>query len=316
MGKVRAVAVDSEVAGGLSIVEVEAPSPSPREALIRVSKISLNRGEVRRVADAEQGFRPGWDLAGTVEEAALDGTGPPTGSRVVGFLPAGAWAELAAVPTDSMAVLPDEVSFAEAATLPVAGLTALYALELGGNLLGRSALITGASGGAGHFGVQLARLAGARVVAVVRQDGHVGLLRDAGAHEVVVSEDASAAEEHGPYRIVLESVGGVVLGNVLSMLAPGGTCVTFGVSAASEAAFDIRNFFATGGASLYGFILFHEVLAKPASAGLDRLARLVANGSLRPHIALEESWTEIGDVAGRLMERGYTGKAVLHVDDD
>lgn len=314
MGEMRTIVVDPDSPGCLSLGKAEEPSPAPTEALIRVSAISLNRGEVRRAENAEPGFRPGWDLAGTVERAASDGSGPPEGSRVVGFLPSGAWAELAAVPTDSLAVLPDDVSFAQAATLPVAGLTALYALEKGGNLLGRSALITGASGGAGLFGVRLAQLSGARVVAVVRREEHVELVRDAGAHEVVVSEDALEAKEHGPYRIVLESVGGAVLGNVISMLDTGGTCVTFGVSAAPEATFDIRNFFLMGGASLYGFILFHEVLEKPASAGLDRLARLVADGSLRPHIALEESWTEIGNVAERLIERGYTGKAVLHID--
>ena len=310
----RAVVVNSESPSRLDFQEVEEPSPAPAEARVRVSAISLNRGEVRRAENAEPGFRPGWDLAGTVERPAADGSGPPAGSRIVGFLPSGAWAERAAVPTNALAVLPDGVSFAQAATLPVAGLTALYALEKGGNLLGRPALITGASGGAGHFGVQLARLAGARVVAVVRREEHGRLLRDAGAHEVVVSEDASAAAEHGPYRVILESVGGAVLENVLPMLDTGGTCVTFGVSAAPEATFDIRNFFLIGGASLYGFILFYEVLEKPASTGLGRLARLVGDGSLRPHIALEESWTEIGEVAGRLMERGYTGKAVLHVD--
>ena len=310
----RAVAVNPSSPGNLSLEEVEGPSPAPSEALIRVSSLSLNRGEVRRAENADPGFRPGWDLAGTVERAADDGSGPPEGSRVVGFLPAGAWSEFAAVPTDSLAVLPENVSFAQAATLPIAGLTALYALEMGGNLLGRSALVTGASGGAGHFGVQLARLAGARVVAVVRREEHIELLQNAGAHEIVVSEDASAAGEHGPYHVVLESVGGVVLGNVISMLDTGGTCVTFGVSAAPETTFNIRDFFATGGASLYGFIVFHEVLKKPASDGLDRLARLVADGSLRPHIALEESWTEIGAVAERLMQRSFTGKAVLHVD--
>ena len=310
----RAVTVNHTSPGNLDFGDVDEPSPTPSEALIRVSAISLNRGEVRRAENAEPGFRPGWDLAGTVERAAGDGSGPPEGSRVVGFLPSGAWAELAAVPTDSLAVLPDDVSFVQAATLPVAGLMALYALEKGGNLLGRSALVTGASGGAGHFGVQLARLAGARVVAVVRREEHVELLRDAGAHEVVVSEDASAAEEHGPYHVVLESVGGAVLGNVIPMLDTGGTCVTFGVSAAPETTLDIRSFFATGGASLYGFILFHEVLEKPASFGLDRLARLVADGSLRPYVALEESWTEIGGVAERLIGRGFTGKAVLQVD--
>ena len=312
--EMRAVVVDHEEPGHLKLQEVEEPSPAPAEVLVRISTVSLNRGEVRRAENAEPGFRPGWDLAGVVERAAEDGSGPPGGSRVVGFLPSGAWAERAAVPTDSLAVLPGGVSFAQAATLPVAGLTALYALEKGGNLLGRSALVTGASGGAGHFGVQLARLAGAKVVAVVRREEHVELVLEAGAHEVVISEDASAAKEHGPYRIVLESVGGVVLGNVLSMLDTGGTCVTFGVSAAPETTFDIRSFFATGGASLYGFILFHEVLEKPASGGLDRLARLVADGSLRPHVALEDSWTGIGGVAGRLIERSYTGKAVLHVE--
>jgi NADPH:quinone reductase-like Zn-dependent oxidoreductase len=271
---------------------------------------------VRRAATgAEPGFRPGWDLAGTVERAAEDGSGPLKGARVVGFLPAGAWAERVAVPTDALAVLPEEVSFAQAATLPVAGLTALHALERGGNLLGRSALITGSSGGAGHLAVQLARLSGARVVAAVRREEHVELVREAGAHEVVVSEDASGVGNYGPYHVILESVGGLALGNALAALATGGTCVTFGVSGSAEAAFDVRSFFGTGGASLYGFILFHEVLAKPASGGLGRLARLVADGSLRPHISVEGPWTEIGAVARRLLERSYPGKAVLRVGE-
>lgn len=310
----RAVVVDPEAPGRLSFGEVAAPSPAPPEALVRVEAFSLNRGEVRRATTAEPGFRPGWDLAGTVERAAADGSGPPRGSRVVGFLPAGAWAELAAVPTDSLAALPGDVTLTQAATLPVAGLTALYALDPGGNLLGRRVLVTGASGGAGHFAVQLARRAGARVVGVVRREEHVDLVREAGAHEVVVSEDCSGAEVHGPYSLVLESVGGAALGNVLGMLAPGGTCVTFGVSAAAETTFDARAFFGTGGASLYGFILFHEVLAKPASGGLDRLARMVAAGSLRPHVSREAPWTEIAQTARGLMDRAYPGKAVLRVE--
>lgn len=314
MSKIRAVVVDHDVPNRLTLREVEAPAPSPSEALVRVSAVSLNRGEVRRATTLDApGARPGWDLAGTVEQAAADGSGPPEGARVVGFLPSGAWAELAAVPTNALAELPDGVSFEQASTLPVAGLTALYALEKGGGLVGKRVLVTGASGGAGLFALELARLSGARVVALVRREEHAGLVRSVGAHEVAVGEDGSAAGEFGPYERILESVGGAVLGNALSMLAPRGTCVSFGVSGGAESTFDVRSFFFTGGARLYGFILFHEVLAHPASDGLSRLVRLVADGSLTPRIEVEADWTEIGEVAARLMDRGYTGKAVLRV---
>jgi NADPH:quinone reductase len=313
MALMRTVIVDPEAVGRFSVAEVEEPYPIPSETLVSVAAISLNRGEVRRAEASEAGFRPGWDLAGTIERAAADGSSPQEGSRVVGFLPSGAWAGLVAVPTDSVAKLPEGVSFEEASTLPVAGLTALYALEEGGNLLGRSVLVTGASGGAGQFGLQLARAAGARVVGLVRREEHVGMVEEAGAHEVVVDESGRAAGGQGPYHLILESVGGEVLGNALSMLAPGGTCVSFGTSASPEVQFDARTLYLTGGARLYGFILFHEVLARPASGGLDRLARMVADGRLRPRIEVAAPWTEIGEIARRLIDRGYAGKAVLRV---
>ncbi len=132
MAPIRAVVVDPEAPERLALREVEPPTPSRGEALVRVAAISLNRGEVRRVAAAAAGWRPGWDTAGTVEHAANDGSGPREGARVVGLLPEAAWAEVVAVPTDNLAVLPDGVSFAQAAALPVAGLTALYVLDRGG----------------------------------------------------------------------------------------------------------------------------------------------------------------------------------------
>ena len=310
----RAVLVDKGAPANLSLGEAEVPTPAPSEALVRVEAISLNRGEVRRAQTAEPGFNPGWDLAGTVEQAAADGTGPRAGTRVVGLLPSGAWAELVAVPVDSLAELPESIPFEQAATLPVAGLTALYALEKGeGLLLGSSVLVTGASGGAGHFAIQLAHLSGACVVALVRREEHEDLVREAGAHQVAVGEDAGSAEHFGPYHLVLESVGGKVLGEVMSMLAPGGTCVSFGVSGGTEATFDVRSFFFTGAAKLYGFFIFHEVLTRPASDGLAQLSRLVAEGKLRPHVSVEASWEEVGAVAQRLLDRSYTGKAVLSV---
>ena len=314
MSMMRAVVVEVGSPNRLVLREVEEASPGPSEALIRVAAVSLNRGEVRRAAATSQdGFRPGWDVAGTVERAAQDGSGPPEGTRVVGLLEAGAWAELAAVPTRSLAALPEGVSFAQAATLPVAGLTALYALEKGGGLLGKNVLITGASGGVGLFACRLAHLAGAHVVGLIRLADREALVREAGAHEVVSGNDTSATRERGPYDLVLESVGGEVLAGTLAMLATGGTCVSLGVSAGAESTFDVRSFYFTGGATLYGFILFYEVLARPASEGLARLLRLVSDGTLQPRIELEVSWEEIRDVAGRLVDRDYAGKAVLHV---
>ncbi|MFL5629426.1 MAG: zinc-binding dehydrogenase, partial [Ktedonobacteraceae bacterium] len=309
----HAVVVDPSAAGRLVIRDVDYPSALPSEALVRVKAISLNRGEVRTVFNAEAGLRPGWDLAGIVEKEAADGSGPRTGSRVVGMLGSGAWAEVVAVPTTILAEIPESVSFAQAATLPVAGLTALWSLERGGLLLDRLVLITGASGGVGHFACQLAKQIGARVVGVVRKPEHTAAVRAAGAHQVIVSEDLSEAREFGPYDLILESVGGRSLANALSMLASGGVCVNFGASGSSEVTFDARSFYLTGGASLYGFIIFYELTRKSGAEDLGRLAGMIADGRLRPLIDVEAPWTQIGEIAQRLLDRRITGKAVLHV---
>src|SRR6266516_4079689 len=298
----RAVVVDPEAPGRLVIKPVPDPAPDRGEAVVRVRAISLNRGEVRRAGQAAAGWRPGWDLAGEVEQAAANGSGPRVGARVVGLLPEGAWAERVAVPTHALAELPDKVTFSQAATFPVAGLTALYALEKGGLLLGRRVLITGATGGVGDFAVQLARLAGAHVTANARRADQVSALRQLGAHDVTVGDEILASPK---YDLILESVGGRTLGTALAALERGGTCVTFGVSAASEVTFDARSFFAGGRATLYGFYLFVEVGQQPAGIGLRRLAQLVAAGQLTPHVSVERPWKEIAQVAQDLIARRY-----------
>jgi len=310
----RAVVVDPAAPGRLNIQQVEEPQPAPSEALVRVAAVSLNRGEVRGAQSAEAGRRIGWDVAGTVERAAADGSGPRAGARVVGLLGTGGWAERVAVPTHALAVLPDAVSFAQAATLPVAGLTALYALEHGGLLLGRSVLITGASGGVGVYAVQLARAAGARVVGAVGRAASEGAARAAGAHEVVSGADLSEAARFGPFHLILESVGGETLAGALALLEQGGTCVSFGVAAQPAVTFDARRFYGSG-ATLYGFLLFEEVKRQPAAQGLVRLVRLVAEGRLKPRIEVEAPWTEVGAVAQRLLDRRFAGKAVLTVGE-
>jgi len=304
----RAVVVDLDAPGRLAIRPVPAPAPEGGEAIVRVRAVSLNRGEVRRAGMAAAGWRPGWDLAGEVERAAADGSGPRRGARVVGLLSEGAWAERVAVPTHALAVLPDRVSFAHAATFPVAGLTALHALAKGGLILGRRVLITGATGGVGDFAVQLAHLAGAHVTASVRRAEQSAAVRALGADEIVTGDEIPPTPK---YDLVIDSVGGRTLGTALAALERGGVCVTLGVSAASEVTFDTRQFFVTGRTTLYGFYLFTELGAEPASIGLRRLADLVAGKRLTPHISVERPWTDIGQVAADLMARKFPGKAVL-----
>jgi NADPH:quinone reductase-like Zn-dependent oxidoreductase len=308
VGDNRAVVVHPDVPGRLVIRPVAEPVPDRGEAVVCVRALSLNRGEVRRAGMAAAGWRPGWDLAGEVERAAADGSGPRAGARVVGLLPEGAWAERVAVPTHALAELPANVTLAQAATFPVAGLTALLALARGGTLLGRRVLVTGATGGVGDFAVQLARLGGAHVTASVRRADQAPAVRALGAHEVAVGDDIPPSPK---YDLILDSVGGRTLGTALGALEGGGACVVFGVSATPEVTFDARQFFFAGRTTLYGFYLFKELAGEPASGGLRRLADLVAAGRLTPHISVERPWAEIGQVAQDLMARRFPGKAVL-----
>src|SRR5262249_2069755 len=201
----------------------------------------------------------------------------------------------------ALAALPDKVTASQAATFPVAGLTALHALAKGGLLLGRRVLVTGATGGVGDFGVQLARLAGAHATASVRRQDQVPAGTARGAPAVVVGEEIPPTPK---YDLVIESVGGRTLGSALAALQRDGVCVTLGVSASAEVTFDARQFFVAGRSTLYGFYLFTELGNEPASIGLKRLAGLVAAGRLCPPIRPERPWGGSGPAPQRLEAPG------------
>ena len=314
MSSIRAIVVDPEVTGRFAIKEVEAPQADSSEALVQVAAISLNRAEALRAMIAEAGWRPGWDLSGTVIKQAANGTGPKVGSRVVAMVDAGSWAEQVVVPTNRLAEIPASVTFAQAATLPIAGLTALRALEKGGLLLNRRVLITGSTGGVGLFAHQLARLSGAHVVGITRHAGNEALVRESGADEVIVGDDISLARAYGPYHLIIESVGGKTLASALSLMAARATCVTLGWTASSEVTMDVRHLIGARGTTLYGMSLYDELDHRAASEDLGWLAQMVAKQQLQTHIEVEASWHDMGDVAQRLRERQFTGKAVLHLN--
>ena len=311
----QAVVIDPHAPARLGFQTVEPPTPQANETVIRVKAISLNRGEVVYLTQGKPGTRLGWDLAGVVEQAAADGSGPAQGTRVVGIsmAPPRAWAEQVAVPTNALAELPPSVSFAQAAALPVAGLTALYAIEHGGSLIARSVLVTGASGGVGYFACRLASLAGAQVVGQVRQSPSASLVQEAGADHVVVDENIAAAAAFGPYHLIIDQLGGRTLAEAMTQLAPEGTCVSIGATAGHNVPFDLGRVRQAPGASLDFFNLFLEFRREPASLGLQRLVRLVSTGKLLPPLGMEADWHEIGRVAQALIDRQFPGKAVLHI---
>jgi len=226
----RAVVYDPQARANLRLADVGEPVVAASEALIQVRAIALNFGEVHFIDQMHKpGEVPGWDASGVVLKAAPDGSGPPAGSRVVGFHGAGAWAELRAVPTENLALLPDSVDFGTAAALPVAGVTALQALRALGPVVGRRVLITGASGGVGRFAVQLAARAGAHVIAAVGSAPRGAGLEPLGAAEVVVGLHDVTEPVFG----VLDNVGGQLLADAFSRVADGGSVQSIGMASES-----------------------------------------------------------------------------------
>ena len=129
--------------------------------------------------------------------------GPAAGQRVAGHAECAGWAECVAVPATSLAAIPETISAIQAAALPLAGLTALRRLRLAGNVTGRRILLTGASGGVGHYVTELATAAGAEVTVVTASAERGRRLAELGPAQVV----HNVAAAPGPYHLV-ESTGG------------------------------------------------------------------------------------------------------------
>ncbi|MFE7580033.1 zinc-binding dehydrogenase [Streptomyces gardneri] len=292
-----------EAARPVAFAELPQPVPEPSEALVKVEAFSPNRGETFLLEHPRPGLLPGKDVAGLVVQEAADGTGPAIGTRVVGHPAHGGWAEYAAVPTHSLAVLPDGLDSVRAAALPLAGITALRLLRTAGSPAGLRVLLTGASGGVGHYVTELAVGAGAEVTAVTATPARGERLAELGARVV---HDVAAAQ--GPFDIVLESTGGPALPVALAKVRPGGTLVWFGQASRTPVTLDF--FRLLGGPERVTIRHFHYAGA-PYAPDLAALVGLVERGRLHPEIGRIADWTETAETLVDLRERRIRGKAVL-----
>ncbi|HEY6692889.1 MAG TPA: zinc-binding dehydrogenase [Solirubrobacteraceae bacterium] len=262
--------------------DVAAPEPGPDELLVEVHAAGINRGELTLVQIRED-FRPGQEVAGVVA------AGPRKGERVVGLAEWHGWAQYAAVPEHRLVALPDGIDYATAAALPMAGATALNLIRLGGDMLGRNVLVTGASGGVGSIAVQLARLAGANVTAVS-----------------AVGEDAPEGQ-----HVILEGVGGASLDHAVAKVAAGGLILVFGNSSKERSTIDFRDFTGRDGARLRAF--YSAAYEHKAADNLRTLLGLVTDGRLQVQIGLETPLTDVNDALDALAARQVHGKAILRV---
>lgn len=291
---------------GLTVQTVADPVQAPDRALIAVRSFSVNRGELDLLAARTEDWRPGQDIAGVVVEPAADGSGPTTGARVVALAEDSGWAELAAVSTTRLAELPDTVDIEHAATLPLAGRAALNTLRIGGDLIGKKVLVTGATGGVGQLQLQLAVHAGAEATAIGRGDA-AELLEKYGAKSVV----PTVPQAKGLFDLITESIGGESLEAAVAKIAPGGTVVVFGASSRRKASINLYDFIGHEGARLVSYLSYAD--PSPVGADLRTLVDLVAAGSLRPAVGFQAEWTDMHRALDALRNRTFHGKAVLTI---
>lgn len=287
----------------VQLTQTTQPVPGPGEALLKVAAFSVNRGEIFKLEDSAPGARPGKDVAGTVVQAAPGG--PAAGQRVAGHPEEGGWAEYAAVPVGSLAAIPDSVTDEQAAALPLAGLTALRLLRTAGHVTGRRILLTGASGGVGHYVTELAANAGAEVTAVTssaeRGERLIGLGAAAVVHDIADAEDR--------FDLVLESTGGKQLQAAMERLVPRGTLIWFGQASRVPPTVD---FFAGPGSVTIRQFWYYD-FDTPYGQDLAILLRLVAAGRLHPEIGRTADWAATAVTLTDLYERRIRGNAVLTI---
>lgn len=307
----------------LAVEEVAVPSIATDELLIASEASSINpadwhsvRGEPL-VARVSIGLRapafdsPGCDVAGVVEQVGDSVSGFSVGDRVLGYPPEkrrGGFAEYAAISASNAALIPERLSFAEAACLPLAGGTALQALRDHARVEpGQRVMVVGASGGVGSFAVQIAKTLGADVAGVC-SGRNVEFVEDLGADEVIdyVSSDYSIVADEGElFDAILQLGGTMPTSQLRKALTPDGRLIMAGGDGGGRLFGPIGRI--VGGLASSAFGRGHVTMmnAEPTTTDLDYLADLVASGALRVPIEKSVTLAEVPN-AIREIETAHT----------
>ncbi|MFW2513231.1 NADP-dependent oxidoreductase [Demequina sp. SO4-13] len=298
--------------GSADVLEMsEAPEPhiGPDAMVVEVHAVGLNpvdykirEGYLEGLIDTHLPAIPGWDVSGVVVQPGLDTPEFAVGDEVFAYARAdvvsgGTLAERVAVPVRTAAHKPKSISHAQAAAVPLAGLTALQTLRRAGVTRGTTVLIHGASGGVGTFGVQIAHHLGADVVGTASHGNHDYVCNLGASHLQYgdgLLERAIEARPHG-YDAIVDFAGGESLDDTLSLLAPDGVVASIA---------DPRAATEFGG---------HYIWVRPDAADLAELGRLIDEGHVRVELAGRYPLAEAGE-AYRELERGHVrGKIVVTV---
>jgi NADPH:quinone reductase-like Zn-dependent oxidoreductase len=300
----------------LELADLPEPKPSARQVAIRVVTASVNpidwkkaEGVMRLIQPARFPIVPAYDVAGAITAIGARVTELAVGMRVHARIKdpnRGACAEIALAGVDVTTEMPAAMSFADAAALPLAGMTALQGLRDGGKLPLEGArarvLVIGASGGVGHFAVQLARAMGAHVTGVC-STRNVALVHELGAHEVIDYTKEHAFEGVTPFDVVLDCVAGEP-GKWLGHMTPKGRYVSClpGPAVFARGALNI-----TCGKKVY------PVLLRPRATDLAILDRLYEAKKLRAVIDSRFPLEKLADAWARSKSGRSVGKIVIDV---
>jgi NADPH:quinone reductase len=308
----------------IRVQELETPSPTDGEVLVRTSVAGVNFADIGMVTGAarrrEPPFVPGVEAAGIVESVGAGVSELTEGQRVVYWnpLPA-AFAEYAAVPAWRCVTIPEGVSDEAAVTLMVQGATAHYlAIDSAPLEAGKSCLVHAAAGGVGHLLVQIANHLGARVIAVVGNEGKAGLARELGADVVIdrsrsdILEAVREATDGAGVDAVYDAVGAATIEQSLLATKRRGTCVLYGAASGPVGMLDTSLMQQAGSISFVRPGLGDHLRdAEEYQSRMRDLFEWHSSGALNPRYGGEWGLDGVPEALTAIAAGGTTGKLLV-----